>query len=172
MRKLLFGFFLLLSITQIEAQTYCLDSLRQKDPYYPCGAIVYTPVCGCDNVTYINPCAAENWGALINNGFYKGYTENTVCGNYDFLITPTAFGLNSYSMHLWFFTKTTGSVYVYIYDLFGLIKFEHAFSIYDANVPYEVPETFDLSYLPQGIYEVIVLFNNEKKFRKIGVVKN
>ncbi len=171
MHRFLFLLLLLFASLKTNAQsTFCKDSLRQPDPYYRFCGTQYEPVCGCDNVTYRNPCSAENWGGLINTGFYKGYTDNTVCGTFDYDIYPTAFGLNLYTMNLSFFTKLTGTFYAYVYDPFGRLYFQQNYYL---PIPFQKidQQPIDLSYLPRGIYEFIVIFNGEKKSRKIAMIK-
>lgn len=158
----------LFSIAQTNPN--CKDSLSQPDPFYRFCGTDYEPVCGCDNVTYRNPCAAQYWGGLLNNGFNQGFTSNTVCGIFDYDIYPTAFGANLYMMNLAFFTKMTGSVYVYIYDPYGKLQFQRDYFIPVAYQKVD-QQPIDLSFLKRGIYEFIVLFNGEKKSTKIAMLK-
>ena len=65
--------------------SYCQDSARIADTFWPCGTD-YEPVCGCDNETYRNECAAYFWGGLLSGS----WTTRIVCGNFDIDFYPTA----------------------------------------------------------------------------------
>ena len=53
----------LLIIVSCGKTQSCIDPSKVTSGYYNCGTL-YDPVCGCDNVTYQNSCAAQNRGVV------------------------------------------------------------------------------------------------------------
>lgn len=173
MRKLLF-ILIFLSGGSLYAQftTICKDTLTQPDLFYQCGLSAggdeYNPVCGCDNVTYRNACAAIHWGALFN------WTANTICGNFHIDLRPTFAGINpiKFQAYIRNITSQNISISIYIYDAFGKIKY----TFFDAtsrdgiyptsNSPLEIP----VQSLTRGIYLLVVIVNNEKQYIKFARV--
>lgn len=55
------------TLAQLSCYTILDDGCSdfdQIDTTEPCNAI-YNPVCGCDGVSYINPCQAEKWNGIV-----------------------------------------------------------------------------------------------------------
>ena len=46
----------------IEEENTCIDE-SQIDQFAAC-YMIYEPVCGCDGLTYSNPCVATNYGGV------------------------------------------------------------------------------------------------------------
>lgn len=145
---------------------FCKDSTRIADPTFQCNTPEYEPVCGCDNITYRNRCAAEYWGGLINNGFNIGWTEGTVCGNFDFDFNPT--GIQYFPVKFNLFMKKTGTATLYIYNRYGAILFADYFlASYAGQI---IQRQYDFQNLPLGIYLAVITVNGEKMARKFGKV--
>lgn len=155
-----FFYFLLglMAIQTAKAQYYqCVDSTR-VNPYYYC-SYEFHPVCGCNNVTYISPCvAASRNGVMI-------YNEG-VCKDFIFDFYPTLVGAGIYSgVNFYLQFKDKGDVNITIMDLYGTIYFQRLRS---GVALYQ--EQFDLSFLKDGIYFLVVRsgsIQQVKKFIKI-----
>ena len=124
MNKIIIAF--VLACLPFTSFAQCKDSTR-ADPYYHCD-LPYQPVCGCDNVTYRNTCAALNWGGIINSGFSLPWTDG-ICQNtnFDFDFVPNPVSAISQSLsdsHLHIYINETllptGYV-VYIVDMFNKV---------------------------------------------------
>jgi hypothetical protein len=165
MKKVIVCLVILLSFEVLHAQN-CLDPSRIPDPYFQCLDPIYEPVCGCDNITYRNRCAAENWGGLINDGFAIGWTENTVCGNFDFEIVPSM--IKNLPVQMNMYSKTSGEATLYVYDRMG--KLVATPEYFHVNGGYVFLRQFDFQSLELGIYFAQLVYNGEYQTRKIGKV--
>ncbi|MBK9525470.1 MAG: hypothetical protein IPO39_12155 [Bacteroidetes bacterium] len=160
---LIIGFFSLFQSSSLFAQVPCTDSTRTANEYMPCGRD-YQPVCGCDNKTYRNACAAFNWGGLYSNS----WTDGTVCGNFDFDFFPTA--IDYYPSHLNIFMKSPGSAVLYIYDTYGRLKYSEYYSAtYPAQI---IQDEIPVQNLLLGIYIVAVVVGEEIQYKKFAKVTN
>jgi len=170
MRILLIALILFIGVSESRAQqqfTYCVDSTRIEDKFWPCGTS-YEPVCGCDNVTYKNECAAYYWGGLLDGS----WTTSTVCGNFDINFYPTA--VSNFPGTFSIFLKTISPVTLYIYDAFGKLKFSEYYSTISCSNSFnpnilcrEIP----VQNLDMGVYILIAVVNGEHqsvKFAKIS----
>jgi hypothetical protein len=168
----------------------CKDSLA-ANPYQYCDQ-PYQPVCGCDNITYRNPCAAQYWGGIIN-AYLQGinYVPG-VCGNFDFDFVPnpvSAFSAGSSDSHLHIyindilFTHSSSVSYsVYILDTFNKVLFQRdAVASQNDNITqgsgvnYGIPigdlSSDYFSRLENGVYLLIITVNGEQKTKKF-IVEN
>lgn len=168
MKFIICCFLLIFSFTYSYSQNTacCKDSSRQADTYFACNTIQYEPVCGCDGITYRNSCAAENWGGLINNFICLGWTEGTVCGNFDFDFTPT--GIQYQPVQFSIFMKSAGSATLYIYNRFGALLRTDYFNAY--NPGQILKREINLQELEIGVYIAMVVVNGEKLTKKFGKV--
>ena len=158
----------------------CKDSTR-VDLYHHCD-LPYQPVCGCDNVTYRNECAAENWGGIIYSGFSQPWTEG-ICHNvsfdFDFVPNPvSAFSNSGVDSHLHiYFNKSLLPVRysVYILDIFNKLMFQwddvavsnNESSGGDRGTPVKGLTTDYFSRFEKGVYILIISANGEQKAKKI-----
>ena len=147
--------FVALNSYRVDAQIIydCIDTNR-INPYYNCGDPNYTPVCGCNGVTYRNPCSA----------FYVGgvnYTSNGSCGNFDIdiLQNPVA-----YDLTLSVYTRNTERVLIQIWNLFGKIVYEYSFNGIELSVQQFFIET---SSWDRGMYLIVVVVNGEPQIKKL-----
>ncbi|REK33913.1 MAG: hypothetical protein DWQ44_07865 [Bacteroidetes bacterium] len=157
----LLAFLLCQEIQAQQSFSFCKDTTRIPDTFINCGRD-YDPVCGCDNVTYRNECAAEIWGGLFNGSWSSG----TICGNFDIDFFPTAvtYFLGQFSI----FFKVPGSATGYIYDAFGKLKnlqFYHSGSSNHVETRELPVQNLDL-----GIYVLFVVMNGEPKYIKFAKV--
>jgi hypothetical protein len=122
----------------------CIDSTL-KQPGYNCpnGLINYTPICGCDGVTYNNSCIAEKTGGVTPGNFTDG-----PCGDFDYYFTPNTV---SYFLEYNYYSKTAGILNLFIFDAMGHIKYEYREPV---QLPgFVVRDRFvDVSSLESGIY--------------------
>lgn len=173
--------FLLLGLLPfaIRAQTTiitCADSTL-KDIYHKCYD-AYQPVCGCDNHTYRNRCAADYWGGLVTTHNYKP----GICGNFDFDFVPNpvdAVASNNTSIlnvyindNLLQSTPVTAAVYVF--DIFNRIKYSRNLIISSNDnfgqgqgTPVEDLNNDYFAKYDRGVYLLIVVVNGESKTKKI-----
>jgi hypothetical protein len=170
--------------TPIATMAQCKDTLS-VDQYHYCGDH-YNPVCGCDNVTYRSPCAAQYWGGIMNAQPGLNYNYG-VCGNFDFDFVPNpigAFSLGSSDSHLHIYMNETilpATYTVYILDVFNKVKYQSPTdgaivvanpivgTDADAGTPVSNLDTDFFSQLENGVYFLIVIVNGEQKTKKIIV---
>ena len=168
----------------LSLMAQCKDTTR-ANPYVACES-KYQPVCGCDNVTYRNKCAAIMWGGVIDNyPFSLNWTDGICPGvNFDFDFVPSA--ISSFSqnysdsyLHIFINERLLPAYYsVYIFDLFNKLMFDW-YDVAKSNnmlgqtdwgtpVPRLSAELF--AKFPEGVYLVLVSVNGEQKTKKIVVL--
>jgi hypothetical protein len=165
------------------------DSNNLADPFHYCGDF-YQPVCGCDDVTYRSPCAAQYWGGIIDPLLGVNIFEGP-CGSFDFDFVPNpvgGFSSGNSGSHLHiafnqtlFATSTTVSYSVYLLDIFNKVMYQrdatanpldniqgsgadNGIAIGDFSSDY-------FSRFQNGVYLLIVTVNGEQKTKKI-VIEN
>ena len=156
------------SLVMAQSKSCCKDTLRQPDTYYPCNTMEYKPVCGCDLVTYRNSCAAENWGGLINNGFCLGWTEGTICGNFDFDFIPS--GITYQPIQFSLYMKNPGSATLNIYNQYGAILSSDYFNA--SFTDQIITRQLNFQSLEIGIFMAVVVVNGERLTKKFGKLIN
>lgn len=131
----------------------CYDTLKQPNPYHPCD-VIYEPVCGCDGITYRNPCAAEWHGGLSVYGY-----ENGICGDIDIFL------LNNYlTEYIQFavYLRNSGSVNVAIYDVYGTMYYFDNISNFIEKQEQQIP----VQHLRHGVYFLVIFYNGEPVTKK------
>ena len=154
----------LLAISIPSYSQYCRDSSRIPDTYIPCGAS-YEPVCGCDGVTYRNPCAAEFWGGL----YFQAWVD-APCEDFHFDFYPTAVFDNTDQVNFTIYMKYPGTATLKIYDYMGKSYFYKNY--YATYKDYKYYDQLPLQTLLRGIYIAIVEAEGGVqyiKFAKVGL---
>jgi hypothetical protein len=112
---------------------------RCADPYHP--------VCGCNGHTYRNQCDADN------NGIHAGYYVDGPCDQIDVFFAPQPV---QDVLHLNVQMKQAGQFNVYIFDLFGNLKYFQIFNILEYNVTYPFTTDIDMTAFPTSPYIIVV----------------
>lgn len=154
--------FLLISVSAQSQTPGCVDSLRIPDTYYPCSTD-FNPVCGCDNVTYRNECAAFFWGG-ITSWSLSPYS----CTSFFLDFYPTA--IDYFPAQLSIYMKEPGSVAFYIYDVFGKLYYqgpENPNATYPSQI---LTDQINVQNFPRGIYIGIAIVGGEVQYVKFAKV--
>lgn len=146
---------------QAQINPPCVDSTR-VNPYFTC-LLDYDPVCGCDSISYRNHCWAYSKSGV--NYWHMGLCTKDFFG-IDMVPNPVQEFPAEFSMAV----RKPSSCYIYITDLFGGMVYDrHFFSNYDDEI---VRFEIDMNDFRNGVYALIAVVRNEKKFMKFVKVKN
>ncbi|MGI8892151.1 MAG: T9SS type A sorting domain-containing protein [Bacteroidia bacterium] len=148
--------FLFLPFSEVFAQfNYsCYDTLRQPNIYHPCD-ILYDPQCGCDGITYRNPCSAEFHGGLSVYGYESG-----ICGEIDVYMVSNY--VSEY-IEYYIYQIFNGSLNVAIYDIYGTVYF---FDSPNFGLKSTLSRQIPVQNLRHGVYFLVVFYNGEPISRK------
>ena len=125
----------------------CIDSNR-INPWYQCGP-TFSPVCGCDNKTYRNPCISYN-AAGVN------FTvSNGVCPNdfYFFDFWPS-FVQDKIDFYLQFAPNQSSDASIQIIDSYGHTVYSKLLNNPSSDFPYS--ESIRLTFLKPGVYILVI----------------
>lgn len=128
----------------------CVDSNR-INPFYQCNDPSFSPVCGCNNVTYRNGCEMTNV-AGVN---YTAADQNGVCRNdfffYYFYPNPVIDRMN-FSMQ--FASQETSPATMQIYDIYGNVVYFQLLNSF-SDFP-TTPQTITFTNLETGLYLMVI----------------
>jgi len=148
MKQLSLLFLLLSFSTSVSAQ--CLDTLQFPNLQPPCN-LFFSPVCGCDGITYRNSCYAD-FATVLQ--YSEGPCEQVAM---DFFPNPVVDVLN-----LTLVTRYEINVNFYIFDRNGNMYFYRYFP----NVLIE-HITLPVSSFEQGLYIVVAEANGQTFLSKL-----
>ena len=133
--------------TNAQIGVQCIDSNR-INPWYQCGP-TFSPVCGCDNITYRNECLSYN--AAGNNQIQS----TGVCQNdfYFFDFWPSLV-LDRVDIFMQFAPAQSSSATLQIIDTYGNQVYLQLLNNVSSDFPYI--ESLNLSYLQSGVYIFII----------------
>ena len=145
-----FAWFFFGGLTTLHAQfNACQDTLNTNPVY--CYDTTYNPVCGCNNVTYINLC-------FFNQAHLLRYTPST-CEE----ITVQHIFPNPTSDYINFriYVRDTADVPLYIYDTDGQVRYYSFLAgIHDYSNELEVRT------LPTGVYILVAIAEGHFAYKK------
>ena len=161
---LLFSLFLLMNTGTLQAQYFpvCVDTTIIIPNYYcdTTGQIVdFTPVCGCDGVSYFNACVAGKLHGIIK------YTDGPCEDNMMYFSPNPVYGF--YDLNLFVAVKDpTQITHLYIINIFNFkIYYEKYYQVYPIN-NYIVNDTIGVEDFPQGCYAIIIITGGTLKVKK------
>lgn len=152
----------LFAFSQVHAQqTYgnygCIDTMAQyfqkrcTDPYQP--------VCGCNGHTYRNVCDASNNGVT---SYVSG-----ACDQIDLYFAPNPVQ-DVLHMNVWM--KQPGDIHVFVFDLYGQLKYFQIFTISDVTFPFL--KDIDMTAFPTLPYVIVLQSGNNIVRREFLKVPN
>jgi hypothetical protein len=134
----------LLPVAKAQFSNGCIDSLY-INPTPICGS-VYEPICACNGKTYRNQCFATSDGVI------PGQFSFGPCEPLHFFFYPT---LATDYLNIKIATKAEAQVNLYIFDVYGNIKFFQDYYIDFAPFIYPL-DNFDVSNFDKGVYVLVI----------------
>ncbi|MDC3305806.1 PKD domain-containing protein [Flavobacteriales bacterium] len=99
--------------TSLVNPTNCIDP-NLIDSTVMCN-MIYNPVCGCDSITYSNPCEAENYGGVTSYTYGPCGSTSTSCQAY-FTAMNIGFNPNAVPVVMQFTDMSSGNANNWIWD--------------------------------------------------------
>ncbi len=145
----------------------CIDSALICEPGgLCCDAPLFDPVCGCDSVTYTNPCIATMWGGVT--GYYMGACVTTGIKN----ISETETGISvspvpaKDKLNVIYLLRHSGNTEIKITNLLGQTS-KTVLCGWEASGTYQVQ--LPVNDLLRGIYFVEVKNEFERKLKRFVI---